>query len=125
MPVSDAQKRATAKYEKEAYDKVLVRFPKGTKKRKGGRAARVEDMTKNFEIDGRTVDFTEVTAIWHQEPEAGRRDAILIHDTSDVFKDGDCVVFEADMPEDAEDAETLLEETAETYFETLDTIEYK
>lgn len=33
MPVSDAQKRATAKYEKEAYDKVLVRLPKGTKER--------------------------------------------------------------------------------------------
>lgn len=29
--VSEAQKRATAKYEKENYDKVLVRFPKGTK----------------------------------------------------------------------------------------------
>lgn len=33
MPVTEAQKRATAKYEKENYDKVLVRFPKGTKKR--------------------------------------------------------------------------------------------
>lgn len=33
MPVSEAQKRATAKYEKENYDKVLVRFPKGTKDR--------------------------------------------------------------------------------------------
>ncbi len=33
MPVSDAQKRATAKFEQEAYDKVLVRFPKGTKER--------------------------------------------------------------------------------------------
>ena len=31
--VSEAQKRATAKYEKENYDKILVRFPKGTKKR--------------------------------------------------------------------------------------------
>jgi len=30
-PVSEAQKRATAKFEKEKYDKVLVRFPKGTK----------------------------------------------------------------------------------------------
>lgn len=29
--VSEAQKRATAKYEKEKYDKVLVRLPKGTK----------------------------------------------------------------------------------------------
>lgn len=33
MPVSEAQKRATAKYEKENYDKVLVRFPKGTKEK--------------------------------------------------------------------------------------------
>lgn len=31
MPVSNAQRRATAKYEKETYDKVLVRFPKGKK----------------------------------------------------------------------------------------------
>lgn len=29
--VSEAQKRVTAKYEKENYDKVLVRFPKGIK----------------------------------------------------------------------------------------------
>ena len=33
MPVSEAQKRATAKYERDNYDKVLVRFPKGTKER--------------------------------------------------------------------------------------------
>ena len=33
MAVSEAQKRATAKYEKENYDKILVRFPKGTKER--------------------------------------------------------------------------------------------
>lgn len=31
MAVSEAQKRATAKYEKERYDKILTRFPKGTK----------------------------------------------------------------------------------------------
>lgn len=33
MTVSEAQKRATAKFEKERYDKVLTRFPKGTKGR--------------------------------------------------------------------------------------------
>ena len=33
MPVSEAQKKATAKYEKENYDKVLTRFPKGTKEK--------------------------------------------------------------------------------------------
>ena len=32
-PVSEAQKRATAKFEKERYDKILVRLPKGTKER--------------------------------------------------------------------------------------------
>lgn len=31
ITVSDAQKKATAKFEKENYDKILVRFPKGTK----------------------------------------------------------------------------------------------
>ncbi|MCC8051019.1 MAG: hypothetical protein LIP10_10240 [Clostridiales bacterium] len=31
--VSEAQMRATAEYEKKNYDKVLVRFPKGTKER--------------------------------------------------------------------------------------------
>lgn len=30
---TEAQMRATANYEKKAYDKVLVRFPKGTKER--------------------------------------------------------------------------------------------
>lgn len=80
-------------------------------------------MTRNFEISGRTVEFTEVTAIWHEEPESGRRPAILIHDTTDEFNDGDGVVFDANMPEDEEDAECLLCETAETYFETLDTVE--
>jgi hypothetical protein len=31
--VTDAQKRATAKYEAANYDKILTRFPKGTKER--------------------------------------------------------------------------------------------
>ena len=30
---TEAHMRATAKYEKENYDKVLIRFPKGTKER--------------------------------------------------------------------------------------------
>lgn len=33
IPVSEAQKKATAKYEKENYDKILVRFPKGMKEK--------------------------------------------------------------------------------------------
>ncbi len=45
MPVSESQKRATAKYEKENYDKVLVRFPKGTKNR-------IKDTGGNDSIQG-------------------------------------------------------------------------
>lgn len=32
-PVTEAQKRATAKYERENYDKILLRLKKGTKDR--------------------------------------------------------------------------------------------
>lgn len=32
-PVSKAAQRATRKYEKENYDSILVKFPKGTKER--------------------------------------------------------------------------------------------
>ena len=31
MPVSEAQKKATAKFEQQNYDKVLLRMPKGKK----------------------------------------------------------------------------------------------
>ncbi len=81
-------------------------------------------MTKTIKVDGREIEFTEVTAIWHGAPEEGRREAVLIHDTTDEFHDGDMVVFEAAMPEDEADAKNLLWETGETYYETLDTIEY-
>lgn len=33
MTASEARMRATAKYEKKKYDKVLLRLPKGTKER--------------------------------------------------------------------------------------------
>lgn len=33
MPVSEAQKRATARFEKQKYDKVLLRLEKGEKDR--------------------------------------------------------------------------------------------
>ena len=33
MTVSKAHQRATEKYDKKAYDRILVKFPKGTKER--------------------------------------------------------------------------------------------
>ena len=48
----------------------------------------------------------------------------MIHDVSDEFCDGDGVIFNCDLPEDAEDAETLIvNEYIDTDYETLDTVE--
>ena len=81
-------------------------------------------MKKTFEIDGRKVEFTECTAISFDYPEEGRRSCLMIHDVADEFCDGDGVIFDCDLPEDAEDAETLLiNEYIDSYYETLDTVE--
>ena len=81
-------------------------------------------MKKTFEIDGIKVEFTECTAISCDYPEEGRRNCIKIHDVSDEFCDGDGVIFDCDLPEDSEDAETLLiNEHLDTDYETLDTVE--
>lgn len=76
-------------------------------------------MTKNF----LKCEFTEVTAISWEFPEEGRRKAILIHDVKDECRDGDCVVFNAELPEDESDARCLLEETADSNWETLVTVQ--
>lgn len=47
ITVSKAQKAATAKYEKENYDKILVRFPKGTKEKIKARS----DSINGFIVD--------------------------------------------------------------------------
>lgn len=81
-------------------------------------------MKKTFEIDGRKVEFTECTAISCDYTEDGRRSCLKIHDVSDEFCDGDGVIFDCDLPEDAEDAETLLiNEYLDTDHETLGTVE--
>ena len=81
-------------------------------------------MKNTFEINGRKVEFTECTAISSDYPEDGRRSCIMIHDVADEFCDGDGVISNCDLPEDAEDAETLLiNEYLDTDHETLDTVE--
>lgn len=81
-------------------------------------------MKNTFEINGIKVEFTECTAISFDYPEDGRRSCIMIHDVADEFCDGDGVIFDCDLPEDAEDAETLLiNEYLDTDHETLDTVE--
>jgi len=46
--VSKAQKKATAKYEKENYDKVLLRLPKGKKEEIQTIVARQNDSVNGF-----------------------------------------------------------------------------
>lgn len=82
-------------------------------------------MKNTFEIKGRKVEFTECTAISCDYPEDGHRSCIMIHDVADEFCDGDGVIFNCDLPEDAEDAETLLiNEYLDTDHETLATVEF-
>ena len=81
-------------------------------------------MKKTFDINGRKVEFTECTAISSDYPEDGRRSCLKIHDMTDEYCDGDGVIFDCDLPEDAEDADTLLiNEYIDTDYETLDTVE--
>lgn len=79
-------------------------------------------MKKVFNVDEKRFEFTEGTAIWHREPKAGRRQALLVHMLSDTFRDGDFVVFDASFPLDDDDAETIvLDYPFETYYRTLNT----
>lgn len=68
-------------------------------------------------------EFTEVTAICADFPNDGRRKAILIHDVEDEHCDGDCVVFDAEFPGNEYDARCLLEETADSDWETLKSVQ--
>lgn len=75
-------------------------------------------MTKEF----LGYEFTEVTAICGEFPEDGRRKAIFIHNTEDAFCDGDRVVFEVGLPEDKDEALSLLEEPFDRDWGTLESV---
>lgn len=48
LPVSEAQKRATAKFEKQKYDKVLIRLDKGEKDRIKAHAEQLSESVNGF-----------------------------------------------------------------------------
>lgn len=56
ITVSKAQKAATAKYEKENYDKILVRFPKGTKEKIKAKS----DSVNGFIVDAVNKELEKV-----------------------------------------------------------------
>ena len=77
-----------------------------------------------FMVNGREVEFTNCTAIAASIGDTIRQKAVFVHDVEDEFGDGDGTIFDATVPEDEEEARSLLEEYLDTYRETLETIEF-
>lgn len=83
-------------------------------------------MKKTFNVNGHEVEFTSCTAIAASIGDTERQNAVYVHDTTDEFSDGDGVLFGVDVPESAEEAAGLLDESVplDTNWETINTVEY-
>ena len=79
-------------------------------------------MTKAFKINGHEVAFAPCTAIAVSIGDTTRQKAVFVHDLEDEFEDGDGVIFGEDVPENEEEAASLLERYIDTYSETLETV---
>ena len=70
------------------------------------------------------VLFAACTARASVEPET-RQKGVYVHCLADEFGDGDCVLFNgAELPANEEEARALLEESADSSSECLDSIEF-
>lgn len=71
-------------------------------------------MKKVFTVNGHNVTFEEIRYIYGEEAEI--QDGLLIHDVSDEFHDGDCIIGNLNtIPEtDEEAADMLANEYAST-----------
>lgn len=81
-------------------------------------------MKKTFTIDGHDVEFTACTAVAASIGDTERQSAVFVHDVEDKFGNGDGVIFGVSVPEDEEEAASLLQECIDTYQETLDTLQF-
>lgn len=83
-------------------------------------------MKKIFNVNDHEVEFTSCTAIATSIGDTKRQNAVYVHDTTDEFCDGNGVLFGAEVPESAEEAADLLDESVplDTNWETLSTVEY-
>lgn len=78
-----------------------------------------------FEVNGHEVEFTPCTAIPTCADGTERLSAIFVHDTTSEFGDGDGVIFDVLMPTSNEEAkDMIMYEFIDTYYETLETIEF-
>lgn len=80
------------------------------------------ELAAHVTFDG--VLFAACTACASVEPETRQR-AVFVHAMADEFGDGDCVFFNgAELPASAEEARALLEESADSSIECLDSIKF-
>lgn len=78
----------------------------------------------SFKIGGRDITFFKVEAIYHEYPEEGYRQGVLVHDSSDNNRNGDFILFDESLPCNIEDAVSLLDLDGISYFETMQTVHY-
>lgn len=80
------------------------------------------EMAAHVTFDG--VLFAACTACASVEPETRQR-GVYIHALNDEFGDGDCVLFNgAQLPASAEEARALLEESADSSADCLESIKF-
>ena len=81
-----------------------------------------KELAAHIIFDG--VLFAACTARASVEPEIRQR-GVYVHLLADEFGDGDCVFFNgAELPANEEEARALLEESADSSSECLDSIEF-
>lgn len=81
-------------------------------------------MKKTFSVNGHEVEFTACTAIAASIGDTVRQTAVFVHDADDEFGSGDGVIFGVSVPEDAEEAASVLQEYIDTEQETLNTVQF-
>lgn len=81
-------------------------------------------MKNTFTVNGHEVEFTSCTAIAAIVGDTVRQTAVFVHAVDDEFGNGDGVIFGVSVPEDVDEAASLMEEYIDTYQETLDTVQF-
>lgn len=85
-------------------------------------AEAAREMAAHVTFDG--VLYAACTACASVEPEI-RQNGIYVHCLGDEFGDGDCVLFNgAELPANEEEARALLEESADSSAECLESIKF-
>lgn len=80
------------------------------------------ELAAHVTFDG--VLYAACTACASVEPETRQR-AVFVHAMADEFGDGDCVFFNgAELPANEEEARALLEESADSSADCLESIKF-